>query len=285
MSKADIEEVKKFWETHPLFLGESSFPPGSEEFFTEHTSLVVEDCFAGKVDQRIFSSLLGKTQSPILDAGCGIGFWLEQFKLRGFSNVVGVDLSASALKLAKSRLALCGADYKTVEGNLEELPFAGDTFVHVNCQGVIHHTPNPQVAVAEIARVLQPGGTASVSVYYDNILLRNFDLLKPLFQLFGRAGSGLKGRGRESILFSESREELVRKYDGDENPLGVSYSRKAFEALVGEHFEISETFLHFFPRRGFKWIPKILHRFLDKHVGFMVYASLVKKDNPQGMKP
>ena len=220
---------------------------------------------------------LGESDFPVLDAGCGIGFWLEQFSVRGFRNVTALDISSSALSLARSRMALFGFHYELVEGNLEKLPFANEEFSHVNCQGVIHHTPNPEATIAEIARVLKPGGTASISVYYDNLLIRNFDRLKPVIRFFGRFGFGLKGRGRESILFSESAADLVRKYDGAENPIGISYTRNAFENLVSKHFEMNETFLHFFPRRVFSWVPRGVHRLLDRHFGFMIYGSLVKK--------
>lgn len=283
MRPANIKDVKNFWENQPLFVGESKFSPGTLEFFEDHTSLVVADCFAGQVDEKIFPPRVGESNFRVLDAGCGIGFWLEQFSVKGFTNVTGLDISSSALHLAQSRMVLFGFRCELVEGNLEELPFANEEFSHVNCQGVLHHTPNPGTTIAEIARVLKPGGTASISVYYENFLIRNFDRLKPFIRLFGRVGFGLKGRGRESILFSESAEELVRKYDGVENPVGISYTRNDFEKLVSEHFEIRETFLHFFPRRVFSWVPRVVHRLLDRHFGFMIYGSLVKKSTAQRM--
>ena len=58
--------------------------------------------------------------------------------------------------------------------NCENLHFENETFDHVNCQGVVHHTPNTQKAINEIFRVLKRGGKASISVYYKNFLLRNY---------------------------------------------------------------------------------------------------------------
>lgn len=277
MESADIKDVKRFWKKSPLFVGESRFRPGTEEFFKEHTRIVIEDCFAGHMDEVIFPSPAARRDIPILDAGCGIGFWLEQFAARGFTNVLGLDISNTAIDLAKERMEHRGFRYRLVEGNLEKLPFDDGTFSHVNCQGVVHHTPNPQAAIAEIARVLAPGGTANISVYYDNVFIRNFDRLRPLIHLVGRWNPGLNGRGRESILFSESATELVRRYDGEENPIGISFSRNQFLSLLEQHFHVTSTFLHFFPRRVFRWVPRYLHRFLDRKVGFMIYGSLVKR--------
>lgn len=278
MAKGSIKAVKNFWEENPLFLGESSFEPGSEGFFIEHTGIVLDDCFAGEIDKRIFPSRGEGSSYPVLDAGCGIGFWLEQLALRGFHDVTGLDISSSALALTQKRMAMYGIKYELVEGNLEELPFLDESFAHVNCQGVVHHTPNPEVALAEIARVLRPGGTANISVYHESFFLKHFGLMKPLIRMLGRLGSGLKGRGRESMFLAESSQELVRMYDGRDNPIGISYSRRDFKGILQNFFEVEETYLHFFPRRAFRWIPRSWHRFLDKHFGLMVYASVVKKE-------
>lgn len=278
MAKGTIKAVKKFWEENPLFLGESGFDTGSEGFFTEHTEIVVEDCFAGELDERVFPSQGDGSNYPVLDAGCGIGFWLEQFASRGFHDVTGLDISSSALALARMRMAIYDIKNELIEGNLEELPFSDGSFAHVNCQGVVHHTPNPEAALSEIARVLRRGGTANISVYHESFFLKYFDRMRPLIRLLGRLGSGLRGRGRESMLFAESAQELVRMYDGKDNPIGVSYSRRDFEEILRNFFAVEETFLHFFPRRAFRWIPRSWHRFLDKHFGLMVYASVVKRE-------
>ena len=67
--------------------------------------------------------------------------------------------------------------------NFENLHFENETFDHVNCQGVVHHTPNTQKAINEIFRVLKRGGKASISVYYKNFLLRNYNYLYPVIKI------------------------------------------------------------------------------------------------------
>jgi SAM-dependent methyltransferase len=277
VSEESIHRVKNFWESNPLWVGESSFASGSREFFQEHSRVVIEDCFAGKMDDRIFPSVEASKKMKVLDAGCGIGFWLEQFGQRGFEDCIGIDISNSALHLAKRRMSLLGLPINCIEGNIESLPFENETFDHVNCQGVVHHTPQPERALDEIWRVLKPNGTANISVYFENFLLRHFGTLQPLLRGLGRIGFGLRGRGRESLLFSSSKEDLVRQFDGNENPVGVCYSRHAFELLIGHGFHIREVYLHFFPRRATFCTPNFVHRFLDKKMGFMIFASIEKK--------
>ena len=48
----DLNEVKSFWENNPLWTGESVFEPGTIEFFEEHRSVYIADCFAGSFDLR-----------------------------------------------------------------------------------------------------------------------------------------------------------------------------------------------------------------------------------------
>ncbi len=73
MSKKTIEDVKDFWESNPLFSGESDFTPGSKEYFLQHRQVYLEDCFAGQMDNRVFPD--GSNQLRVLDLGCGPGFW------------------------------------------------------------------------------------------------------------------------------------------------------------------------------------------------------------------
>lgn len=134
-----------------------------------------------------------------------------------------------------------------------------------------------EAAVAEIARVLKPGGTASVSVYYRNPILRLWPYLRWIGWPLAEFGAGLKGRGREGIFLEGNVDEIVRLYDGADNPIGKSYTRDQFVAMLGRHFEVRETYLHFFPARALPFrIPAKLHRWLDRHLGFMIYATVRK---------
>jgi ubiquinone/menaquinone biosynthesis C-methylase UbiE len=212
-----------------------------------------------------------------LDLGCGIGFWTVEFALRGINHITAADLTPRALEQTSRRLDAYNVQAELSEQNAEQLTFKDAIFDHVNCQGVIHHTPNTEQAVAEISRVLKPGGTASISVYYRNPVLRLWPYLRWIGAPLAKLGGGLKGRGRENIFLEEDVDEIVRLYDGMENPIGKSYSRQAFISMLAPHFTVEETYLHFFPARALPFrIPKALHRWLDRRLGFMIYASLRK---------
>jgi 2-polyprenyl-3-methyl-5-hydroxy-6-metoxy-1,4-benzoquinol methylase len=276
---SQISEVKNFWDSNPLWTGESKFEPGSKPFFEEHRQVYIQDCFGGAFDIRFLPAARpGGQDIKILDLGCGIGFWTTEFGMRGYNNLTAADLTPNALAITKKRLDIYGLRAGLSEENAEMLSFNDGQFGHVNCQGVIHHTPDTAKAVSEIARVIEPGGTASISVYYRNAALRFWPVLRWLVYPLSWFGGGLKGRGREGIFKGSNIDDIVKLYDGADNPIGKSYSESSFRALLGKHFEVEEIYFHFFPARSLPFkTSKRLHRWLDRKFPFMIYANIRKK--------
>ena len=275
----NVTDVKDFWENNPLWTGESNFSPGPIEFFEEHRSVYIADCFGGSFDQRFLPQPMKNAQnSSILDLGCGVGFWVTEFSMRGLCNLHAADLTEAAIQITAKRLAAYEASANLSVQNAEQLDFQDESFDHVNCQGVIHHTPNTGKCVAEIARVLKLGGTASISVYYRNSILKMWPILRFLAWPLALFGGGLRGRGRESIFRVKDVDQIVRLYDGSNNPIGKSYTKDAFIQMLRPHFEVEETYLHFFPARTLPFkIPSFIHKWLDKNFGFMTYATVRKR--------
>lgn len=269
---ATIEDVRRFWDEHPLFVGETTLEPGTAAFFAEHRRVIACDGFAGEIDPRIFPDRLSGKRT--LDVGCGIGFWLVEYWTRGASDLTGVDLSERSIALARTRCEQAGVQATLLVENAEALPFPDASFDHVNCQGVIHHTVSPATAVREIHRVLRPGGTGSISVYYRNAALRAWPYLAWLGR---RVRIGLPGRGREAMSQVADPNEVVRLYDGADNPIGLAYGRTAFRELLAP-LEVREFFYHFFPARAFGFRPpRPLHRALQWALPFMIVATVEKR--------
>ena len=98
---------------------------------------------------------LGEDQR-ILDAGCGPGgngAWLADHGL-----VVGIDLSPDALAFVRA-----GRPETTpVRGSLDQLPFATGAFDVAVAITVINCVPDDRTAIAELARVVRPGGAVLI---------------------------------------------------------------------------------------------------------------------------
>jgi ubiquinone/menaquinone biosynthesis C-methylase UbiE len=107
----------------------------------------------------------GFANKALLEVGCGIGTDLVRFA-RGGAVVTGVDLSKTAIDLARQNFELHGLSGARLEvANAEALPFADDAFDVVYGHGVIQYTADPAALLRECHRVLRPGGQAIFMVY------------------------------------------------------------------------------------------------------------------------
>jgi len=93
-----------------------------------------------------------------LDAGCCDGRYLAALAAELPARRAGTDISERILETARTRV---DADFR--QGNLESLPFEDGAFDLVLCSQVIEHVPVAERAVAELHRVLRPGGTLVIS--------------------------------------------------------------------------------------------------------------------------
>lgn len=95
----------------------------------------------------------------ILDVGCGTGVFAERIR-QALPNarVCGVDLVAGMLTKGNARWRRHAAHVAPVQGDSERLPFRSGSFDVVTCANSFHHYPHQDRAVADMRRVLRPGG-------------------------------------------------------------------------------------------------------------------------------
>ena len=157
---ATTADVRDYWNRHIHDLDITTHPVGSPGFFADldqyhfeklHHLLRLVD-FSGYRDKRV------------LEVGCGAGTDLARFA-RGGAHATGVDLSSSAIDLARKNFEQRGlaADLREADG--EHLPFPDDAFDLVYAHGVLQYTADPRALAAECRRVLRPGGEAIFQVY------------------------------------------------------------------------------------------------------------------------
>jgi SAM-dependent methyltransferase len=107
------------------------------------------------------------TGRRILDAGCGAGPLFAALRDRG-ALVTGIDSSAGMLDLARRRL---GPDAELRVADLAEpLPFADDAFDDVVASLVLHYLEDWGPTLAELRRVLSPGGRLIASVEDPHVI-------------------------------------------------------------------------------------------------------------------
>ncbi len=97
----------------------------------------------------------------ILDVASGTAGVALQLAERSRAQVVGVDLTEEMLRQGRRRVAAAGMGdrVKLVAGRAEQLPFPDGHFDALTFTYLLRYVQDPQATLAELARVLKPGGT------------------------------------------------------------------------------------------------------------------------------
>jgi ubiquinone/menaquinone biosynthesis C-methylase UbiE/predicted transcriptional regulator len=130
----------------------------SQEFFSSSAGQwdrLRDELFGDRVHLSALAALADR-EWVVGDLGCGTG--QVSAALAPFvGRIIAVDSSAAMLQAAKRRLA--GFDNIDLRrGELETLPIDDDRLDVAALMLVLHHVPEPELAVADVARVLKPGG-------------------------------------------------------------------------------------------------------------------------------
>ncbi len=99
----------------------------------------------------------------VLDISTGKGRFAINFARAG-AQVTALDIAPQMLALARAASRQAGVGVDLLQADAEGLPFAARTFDVVVCMEAIMHVPHPQQLVAEMARVVRPGGTVLLSM-------------------------------------------------------------------------------------------------------------------------
>ncbi len=118
---------------------------------------------------------LGDAGGPILDLACGTGRYTRFLARTHGSDVIGLDLSQAMVV----RASVDAPSLLFVRGDAMSLPFGDESLSAVNSSGSLHLFPDPAEAIAEVGRVLAPGGSFT-NLSGARATSRRYRLFQPL---------------------------------------------------------------------------------------------------------
>ena len=235
------------WRTFSRTQLDSGALPDSERRLRQETGL----------DQ---AALRGKT---VLEAGCGMGRFLDVVSRDGAALAVGVDLSTAVDACADN---IGDRDNVLItQGDIFKLPFKRGAFDVVYSVGVLHHTPSCERAFKSLVPLVKPGGVIAISVYAAvvkpgvgwalNIWRRQF--LRKITRRLPRP-----------VMMAWSRYAVPVFWVIDKIPV-VRYVRYLFPVLIYQNFPLSWSVLDTFdtyatelesrhrPKEVYRWFREV----------------------------
>lgn len=186
------EQIREWWAEAPMTYGETHgtteyhLPDGTVErveigskrffeladqrFYGWNTPLHQPDGpFSAIFDYKAFA---GK---KVLEIGCGMGCMAMNWAQRG-AQVTAVDLNPTSVRQTRERFKQFELEGDIRESDGESLPFDDNSFDYVYSWGVLHHTPGTRDALAELHRVLKPGGHFGLMLYHRHSFLSRYSI-------------------------------------------------------------------------------------------------------------
>jgi len=208
----------------------------------------------------------------VLEIGCGAGGHSALFALKG-ARVTAVDLTADRVRSTAAKFRLLG-DLATgcvaMQADAERLPFADGTFDIVYSNGVLHHTADTERAIAEVRRVLKPGGRAAIMLYCRDSWHYWINMLLCVGILRGQLLTGRNWLGRATEWGGRDRQSAL-------NPITRCYSAAGIERLFGGFADVAkrkgEFYFYLIPLLGRLYRRWQIRRYGVHPGGVLVYGE------------
>ena len=283
------DRVRAYWNDKPCDSELSSLNSLTREYFLDIQRQRYE------LQPHILDVLSGIDWNgkQVLEIGTGVGTDARQIIGKG-GRYTGINIDQGSTAATTAALRVFSLPGIALQCNATSLDFADDTFDVVYSFGVLHHIPEAAKAVAEIHRVLKPGGELLVMLYnrtsinylVEIMLLRKLGLrllAVPgaiwVLKRLGFPGAKLerhKELNKQLARMSEL-EWLSRNTDGPDNPYSRVYDANEAADLL-KAFQIQNNEAYFFDHRHWgvlgSLVPRKLRRNMGKRWGWhrIVYA-------------
>jgi ubiquinone/menaquinone biosynthesis C-methylase UbiE len=291
----DNAQIKQFWNEQPVGSNFVAYEEG-KAFYERY------DEFRYRTEGHILKELdaLDVKDKSVLEIGLGQGADSMQLINRG-AIYHGIDLTEESVRRVKERFQLFDKPYREVQvANAEQIPSSDNYFDMVYSHGVIHHSPRIESIVAEIYRVLKPGGQAVIMLYHKHSynyhisisVLRRMGLMMLVpFPFLAKIVSRLTGESverinrhryhlkKEGLSYFKMKNFIHRSTDGPDNVYATVWTAGTAKKLFHQFKDI-RTNVHFLNERhllGLQYLlPGTLKKAMAHRYGWHLWIKATK---------
>jgi len=262
---------RDWWENNPMRYDQEtgasriSAAFGTKEYFDQNDAKFFSEARYFLPWKKLpFDTLMPFDELPnydVLEIGTGLGSHAMLLASHAKS-FTGIDLTKQAIEATSSRIKMSGiSTARAIQMDAENMSFPNNSFDFIWSWGVIHHSADTRKIIAEMARVLRPGGKAIVMVYHRSWWMYYFKIAL----IEGIIRGKLKKHGSIHRIAQENIDgSFARHYTGNE-----------WRKLVGNEFVVDKIEITgmkqeviLLPGRtlkewGKKYIPDALTRFMS----------------------
>ena len=272
------ERVRNFWNTKPCGSDLSDRDRLSREYFLDIERQRYE------LQPHILEIISGIDWrgKRVLEIGSGVGTDARKIIDKG-GVYTGINVDRGSTEATSQALRVFSLPGIALQGDATSLDFPDSAFDVVYSFGVLHHIPAAEKAVAEIRRVLKPGGELLVMLYnrtsinyaVEIMFVRKLGLrvlsVPGAISLLHRMGFPRGKLERHKELHRQQgrmtdEEWLSRNTDGPDNPYSRVYGAREAAHLLGA-FEIKSNEVHFFDHRHWGVFGRLMPDFLRRPLG------------------
>lgn len=213
------------------------------------------------------AELVGK---KVLEIGPGAGGHSALFARHG-AEMTAVDLTLARARATEAKFRLMGAEScHALQGDAEGLPFADGTFDIVYSNGVLHHTADTERAIAEVHRVLKPGGRAVILLYCKSSWHYWINMFLPIGLAQGKAFGDRDWLGKATEWGGRNKQTVA-------NPITRCYTRagieRLFAAFDGLTARKGEFYWYLVPKLGRLYRKYQIKKYGTHPGGVLVYGE------------
>ena len=226
------------------------------------------------------AELAGK---KVLEVGPGAGGHSALFAKHG-AHMTSLDITPARARATEAKFRLMGERAEhchAINGDSENLPFPDASFDIVYSNGVLHHTLDTEKAIAEVLRVLKPGGQAVIMLYCKSSWHYWINMFLPVGLLMGKAFRDPNWLGKATEWGGKNRQTVANPITRCYTGAGIARLFRSFTQLT---YRKADFYWYLVPKLGRLYRKYQIRKYGTHPGGVLVYGEPMPLQSPMELK-